>query len=145
MIFALYHTFHAPVNRSLPSTSKSNRSPEKNFTQINSKILTDDIVNYKPLEIDVTYWSQLCVDMLDEKDTLGWVLQILVRCCAMDFKNVNLDERDISGSQWMLSKLFCCFAACVLPVDMICLKKKDDVLTTRNAFEQCILKQLKRK
>lgn len=55
MFTSLYYTFHAPVDRSLPSTSNNNKSPKDYFTQIDSKKLTDDFVDHKPHDINVTY------------------------------------------------------------------------------------------
>ncbi|QLQ79359.1 hypothetical protein HG537_0B07130 [Torulaspora globosa] len=84
---------------------------EEGFTEIDSGRLLHDVVNHSPEDIDVTYWSQVCVDMLLAKDTLGFVLQTLLRCCAMEFENVNLDERREAKSPRHIRKSMDAFKA----------------------------------
>ncbi|QLL30194.1 hypothetical protein HG536_0D00110 [Torulaspora globosa] len=55
------------------------------YTEIDTGKLQTAFADKESRDIDVTYLSQVCVDMMKGKDTLGHVLETLVMCCAIKF------------------------------------------------------------
>lgn len=56
--------------------------------------LHDDLDEGADGRVDVSYLSQLCIEMLTERNNLGHVIKVLVSCCALNFGVVKFKDED---------------------------------------------------